>query len=409
MSTPTVQLTSRSRGEDAAAQLGLTVGAEILDGGSAARVFRATAPDGAEVALKVLVSAPGLVDGHDVGSFLGKLTQQNWIRAGDAALAQRYLPVQHVVHGSGWAAYTTPFYESVDSAASLRDGPDCTEFFTLHTRLVKDLIVYGYGQTIVPARPDFVDSVLVGRVPQRRALLAAGLPPGLLDIDRLIVNGRECANPLHLLARLTADPPAWWSRLAPPRLMFPAHGDANTRNVLVGADGLRLIDPRGSTAYWDPIYDLAKTLFSLTVWDPALRLGGGAQHTADGWIVGFRQPVFAGYLAAAGQFIRRLATIPDLMGLLDRDPHWQERLLWTHGLHVLAEAACRLSDPKPKTDLTGTPIAREDLALCHYLVGALLLNDLARQSASGNVDVNDHLRLLTFPTFTAAGDQRAAS
>ena len=397
MNAPPVRLTSSSERVDAAAHLGLTVGAEIPDGGSAARVFRATTSEGAEVALKILVSAPGLVDGHDVESFLGKVTQQNWIQAGEAALAGRYLPILHVVHGSGWAAYTTPFYESVDSAASLRDSPDCTEFFALHTRLVKDLIVYGYGQTIVPAAPDFVESVLVGRVPRRKALLAAALPSGLADIDRLIVNGRECANPLHLLARLSADAPIWWSRLAPPRLMFPAHGDANTRNVLVGADGFRLIDPRGSTAYWDPIYDLAKTLFSLTVWDPALRLGCTTRHTGGGWTVGFRQPVFAGYVAAAGQFIDRLADIPDLMGLLSDDPHWRERLLWTHGLHVLAEAACRLSDPKPKTDATGTPIAREELALCHYLLGALLLTDLARQSASGSIDVHDHLSLLAVP------------
>jgi hypothetical protein len=388
----TVHLTSRDAGPDAAArQLGLTVGEEILDGGSAARVFRATGDDG-EVALKVLTSGAGLVDGHDLDSFHGKLRQLNWIRAGEQSLAARFLPVLHAVRGPGWAACTTPFYESADSAASLRLGPDCREFFELQGRVIKELIVYGYGQASVPADPGFLASALLDRIPRRWPVLRAALPAGVLDADPLVINGVACANPRRLLSVLAAAPP-WWTRLAPPRLMFPAHGDANTRNVLSGADGFRLIDPRGSTAWWDPVYDLAKTLFSLTVWDPALRLGPRAGRDGDGWTAGFREPNYPGYVAAAHRFTERLRAMPGLAALLGDDPHWTDRLLWAHALHTLAEAPCRLSDPKIRRDRAGRPITPQELALCHYLFGTVLLNDLV--TAAGEVDGQAHLALVT--------------
>ncbi|GLW28286.1 phosphotransferase [Actinoplanes regularis] len=398
MTAATVHLMSRDTQWDAARRLGLTVGDEILDGGSAARVFRATGTDGADVALKVLTSDAGLVDGHDLDSFLGKLRQLSWIRAGDETLAARCLPVLHAVRGPGWAAYTTPFYESVDSAASLRLGPDCGAFFDLQAGLVKDLIVYGYGQAVAPVGPDFLTSAMVDRIPRRWPVLRAALPAEVLDADPLVVNGVPCVNPKRMLAGLTDLPRPWWTRLAPPRLMFPAHGDLNTRNVLVGADGFRLIDPRGATAWWDPVYDLAKTLFSLTVWDPALRLGAHVRRDGDGWLAGFRQPVYPGYAAAARLFIDRLRAMPALAALFGDDPHWVDRLLWAHALHTLAEAPCRLSDRKPRHDPAGRPIAPEELALCHYLLGTLLLNDLA--GSAGDVDAGSHLALVagTLPT-----------
>lgn len=377
----------------AAERIGLTVSDEILDGGSAARVFHARSGDGTPLVLKVAVERPGLVDGHDVGAFLGKLRQIGCILAGDPRLAVRYLPVLHAVRGPGWAACTTPFYPSTDLAAPLRSSPDPTGFFALHTDLVNDLIVSGYGQTIVPADPRFVTDVLVARIPRRRALLAGHLPPDLLDADPLTINGIECVSPWRLLDSLVTDPPRWWSRIAPPRLMFPAHGDANTRNVLVGEDGLRLIDPRGSTDLWDPMYDLAKTLFSLTVWDPSLRLGGYGRRGDGGWAAGFRHPPFAGYHAAADGFLDHLSAIPDFSGLMSDDPHWRSRLLFTHALHVLAEAPCRLSDPKEKRDVSGSLLAPGDLARCHYLLGTLLLNDVVGRLNSETLDPAAHLAL----------------
>jgi len=391
--------------EATARLLDLTVEHEILDGGSAARVFRARAEDGAALAVKVLVERPGLVDGHDLAPFLRKLTQIDWARSGEPALGARYVPIAHAVRGDGWAAYTTAFHESRDSAACLRDtGPGGLDtFLRRQVRIVKDLIVYGYGQAIGAAPPDYLATVLAGRFPRRAAMLARALPSQVVAADELVVNGVLCEAPGPLLARLVASPPAWWTRSAPTRLMFPAHGDANTRNILVDLeddpDGFLLIDPRGDTAFWDPVYDLAKMLFSLTVWDPAIRLGCDARVSPGKPLrveVGFRHPVFPGYRDAAHRFLPLLESMADLTGLLDGDPFWRDRLLLTHALHVLAEAPCRLSDPKPKVDIAGAECTPRQLALGHYLLGTLLLNDLvARLAGPGEVDVAAHLRLVT--------------
>lgn len=69
------------------------------------------------------------------------------------------------------------------------------------------------------------------------------------------------------------------------------------------------------------------------------------------------------------------------MPLLAADPHWRTRLLLTHDMHVLAEAPCRLSDPKPKWDCRGDPSSPQALAIGHYLLGTLLVDDLVDQLA----------------------------
>ncbi|MGV9266898.1 phosphotransferase family protein [Kitasatospora sp. NPDC003701] len=379
--------------------LGLTVGAEILEGGSPARVHRATGRAGEELVVKVLVPAPGAVDGHDLVSFRHKLRQIELLRAVAPRLAAHYLPVAHVLDGDGWAACTTPFYASADLAAPLRESPQGTrEFFRRYPALLQALVLDGYAARSHPAPAAHLADVVVGRFLRRLPVLRRALPQDLMGAERLTVNGVPCEAPQLVLERLAGR----LARLAPARLMAPAHGDANTRNVLVStrpgaaAADFRLIDPRGCVEPWDPVYDLAKTLFSLSVWDPALRTGfavsGGPGHAYQ---VGFRQPVFPGYRAAIHAFLPRLAAHEGLSGLFHDDPRWWERLLLTHDLHVLAEAPCRLSDRKPKPDLRGRNSTPVELALGHYLLGTLLINDLAAQLARpGGVDPTSHLALV---------------
>ncbi|MFE2728233.1 phosphotransferase family protein [Kitasatospora sp. NPDC059327] len=379
--------------------LGLTVGTEILEGGSPARVHRATGRAGDELVVKVLVPAPGAVDGHDLVSFRHKRRQIELLRAVAPRLAAHYLPVAHVLDGDGWAACTTPFYDSADLAAPLRESPRGTrEFFRRYRALLQALILDGYAVRSHPAPAAHLADVVVGRFLRRLPVLRRALPEDLMGAERLTVNGVPCEAPHLVLERLAGR----LARLAPARLMAPAHGDANTRNILVstrpGADtpDFRLIDPRGCVEPWDPVYDLAKTLFSLSVWDPALRTGFAVSGgPGRGYRVGFRQPVFPGYRAAIHAFLPWLAAHEGLSGLFHDDPLWWERLLLTHDLHVLAEAPCRLSDRKPKPDLRGRDSTPVELALGHYLLGTLLINDLAAQLARpGGVDATRHLALV---------------
>ncbi|WP_435244202.1 hypothetical protein [Streptomyces sioyaensis] len=432
--------------QEAAQRLGLDVGEEILDGGSPARVHRARTADGTELVLKVLTAASGAVDGHDLSSFRGKREQIALIRRAAPQLGAHYLPVLDSIEGSGWAACTTPYYPSRDLAACLREGPDGTRrFFAHHDAVVRGMFVHGYGTRAVPAPADHLPEVNLGRFLRRLPVLARRLPE-VAAADELVINDRRCVAPARLLQHLSDEHAALLRRLAPPRLMFPAHGDANVRNILVGRaagtgtdDGpqvhsetdarahpetdarahpetgarahretdapaapvtdYRIIDPRGSVDHWDPVYDLAKTLFSLTVWDPALRLGfaidGATVHGTPRYRVGFRRPVYPGYRSAAHGFLPYLEG-SEISGLLEGDPGWRQRLLLTHDLHVLAEAPCRLSDLKPKPDAEGRCTPPEELALGHYLMGTLLLDDLVRQlTGPAEPDVDRHLALVT--------------
>jgi hypothetical protein len=380
-------------------RLGLEVGAELLDGGSPARVYRARTADGGEVAVKILVATPGAVDGHDLGSFLAKRKQIEKIRAEAPQLAQRYLPITDQLDGEGWATYTTPFFHSVDAAACLRTGDEegLTVFFAQQTMILQDLLAGGYRVDSVPTPPGHLAEVHIGRFLRRLPILERALPAAV-RVDRLVINDMPCESARIVLRRILDRAEDRLDRMSPARLMFPAHGDANIRNTLIGTGPIdfRIIDPRGSTAPWDPVYDLAKTLFSLTVWDAALRLGleinqHGTAEPAQYEVV-HRHPYYPNYRAAALRYQPYLSSLPIVNELFTNDPYWQERLLLTHDLHVLAEAPCRLSDRKPKPDLSGRKSAPEELALGHYLCGTLLINDLAsRLARSDDLDSQAHL------------------
>lgn len=417
-----VGATERDALRAAARRLGLEVGAEILDGGSPARVHRARTADGRDVVVKVLTAGAGAVDGHDLGSFRGKLLQLQHIRHRAPRLGSRYLPALHSVEGGNWAACTTPYFPSQDLAACLRQGAGHEELFlSRHDTVATELFLHGYGAGGGggggggrPASPGkHLADVHIGRFLRRLPVLERYLPE-IAGLEELVVNGSPCRAPGPLLRDLLRTGGDTLERLGPHRLGLPAHGDANVRNVLI-ADGptgtedstgradFRLIDPRGSTDPWDPVYDLAKTLFSLTVWDPMLRLGidvrrspAGGSGRSGQYSVRFRHPVYPGYRTAAHRFVPHVEAgeLPDALFADDRD--WRERLLLTHDLHVLAEAPCRLSDRKPKPDVDGRHSPPEELALGHYLLGTLLLNDLLGQLAKeGTVDVHRHLALAT--------------
>ncbi|WHX18822.1 phosphotransferase [Streptomyces malaysiensis subsp. malaysiensis] len=387
----------------AADRLGLTVGAEIWEGGSPARVHRARAADGGEVVLKVLAAHPGAVDGHDLGSFRGKLHQIRHITDHAPKLAARYLTVLDTIEGDGWAATTTPYLPSEDLGACLRRGDGDEElFFARNADALRALLTDGYGSAAHPTAPGHLDDVHIGRFLRRLPVLEEHLPE-VAGKRELVVEGRRLEAPAPLLRRLLETERDRLDALAPARLGFPAHGDTNIRNLLFATEGdantdVHIIDPRGSTGPWDPVYDIAKILFSLTVWDPMLRLGIRIRRDGPdgGWHTDFRRPVYPGYRSAAHHYLDRL----DATGapaLFEGDPHWKQRLLLTHALHVLAEAPCRLSDRKPKPDVGGRHSPPEELALGHYLLGTLLLNDLAAQWSEGaaDLDTDRHLAVVT--------------
>lgn len=380
-------------------QLRLDIIQEILDGGSSARVWLAANGAGERLAVKTVLALEGVVDGHDLDSFRQKVVQIEAIRAKAPRLGAHYLPVLHNIEGRNWACQTTPFYPSQDQAASLRQTDGVATFFAQYDAFAQIMFLRGYGAIAATAPPDYVERVVVGRFLRRLPMLTRALPMDLAA-ETLVVNGRPCIAPGVLLPRLLEQAAPRLADIAPAQLGFCAHGDGNTRNILIGEGAdFRVIDPRGSTDPWDPVYDLAKTLFCLTVWDPALRLGFAIQRsghpTLPHYEVSFSQPLYPGYRTAIQQFLPFMAAQPWWTALIATDPGWRARLLLTHDMHVLAEAPCRLSDRKPKWGCDGAPSSPEQLALGFYLMGTLLINELAEQlAAPGDLDEDRHLSLM---------------
>lgn len=382
---------------DLIGRMGAEAVEELTEGGSPARLVRVQIPDGTAQVVKLLVDLPGAVDGHDLDSFHVKIRQIEKIRRELPDLHEVYTGLTNEYYGPEWAAYTMPFYPNSDIADPLRQGEQPSRRYEPGLRnILGDLIGRGYLRERTEAAPGQIADVHGDRLTRRFWLLQKYLPSELTDAERIVVNGVECRNPLHLAQRIIDDP-ALTAGVDPSHLYYPVHGDLNTRNILVtdeqrlarGDGGYRIIDPRGTLEPWDPAYDLSKILFSFTVWDAGLRKGFAmASSPADGWTVAIQGGNYPEYLTAAHGLLPLLRTMPEFGELTEHDRGWESRYLLGHAFHLLGEAACRLSDIKKRTNEDDdTALNPVDLATGHYLYGVLFLEDAVRQlERTGTID-----------------------
>lgn len=348
----------------------------LAGGGSPALVWRALSDTGDPIVIKFLDAAAGLVDGHDLRTFRLKPRQIAQVHARAPGISPRYVRVIGEWHGQGMAAYVMPHYrgEPVSNALKGQDA-DVTGFLATLRTILKTLADDGYSVAEWPGDVAYFRRHYLHRVWRRLPLLRSHLDRDLLDGAGAWINGRRRPSVTHLLSRLAGDHDLV-SRIAPARLHFPLHGDFNLGNLLVHESGFTVVDPRGTLSPWDSVYDMAKVMFSLTVYEAAMAGGFRIERlsAADGvpaCRLELRHPRPATLAAASA--------LPDLLdGLeffrhLDRvDPGWRQRLAFAHALHCLAEAACRLSDRKP-LNLPGGP---QGWAACLELANGLLLTGL---------------------------------
>ena len=367
---------------------------ELTEGGSPARLVKLDDANHEMIVLKLMVDVPGAVDGHDLDSFRTKIEQILKIRREIPELAERYSDLSSQFHGPDWSAYSMPFYQNVDIADSIRgDKRDLGKFWSDLSSVLSPLISHGYLRSTVRAPQNTMLSMHVNRLERRFWLLKQYLPAELTEADVNIINGVPCRNPLKLAQAIARSDLA--HAIEPRVLHYPVHGDLNTRNILMTNDGFRIIDPRGTLQHWDTAYDFSKLLFSLTAYDLGLRQGFEVDNTRS-WRVDIRGGMCEGYRSAAIDLYRRLRCVPGFDELTKGDTCWETRFLFSHAFHLLAEAACRLSDLKERTsDITCQQISPLELANGLYLFGAIFLEDAASQlEQKGAVRHDETLRLL---------------
>jgi phosphotransferase family enzyme len=331
----------------------LRIADAVMDpsGGSSATVWRVRTERGRRLVLKALTERDGLVDGHDLGTFTRKPRQIAALHRELPGLSPYYTSVIGSWRGRGWAAYAMPRYEGRPLTRSL-DGPqpDVNGFLRDVTAVLRVLTEGGYAQRSWPAAPGHFVTTHLARVRRRLPMLHRHLPAGLLADQPITVNGRRCRSLPRLLAEVSADD-ALLATLQPGRLAYPVHGDLHLGNVLLRRGGpdpeFTVLDPRGVLGPWDPVYDFAKSLFSLTIFERAITGGLRVGHPprSGGHTVSLADNRDS-YLTAAERFVPAVAELPYFRHLDRVDPHWRTRLRFTHAFHCLAESACRLSDRK---------------------------------------------------------------
>jgi hypothetical protein len=360
----------------------------LAGGGSTAQLWQASTAAGEPVVIKYLDGGAGRVDGHDLASFLLKPRQIARVHADLPALSPYYIRVIGEWRGPGWAAYAMPYVPGRPMTESLRQpDPDVPGFLHDLRGVLRVLTDHGYATGTRPAPAGHFRALHIDRVRRRLPLLRAHLDPALFCERGVVVNGRYRPPVTRLLDRLAGRAAA----LQPSYLHYPVHGDLNLGNIVLHPPGSRaaaftVLDPRGTLEFWDAGYDMAKILFSLAVYEPAME-GGFAvtrETGADGvprYRVALREPRPA-YAAAAARLPGLLGSLP-FFGHLDHvDSGWRRRLAYAHAVHCLAEAACRLSDRRPRElgPARGWAACRE-LSLGLFLTGLTLLDELLTSHA----------------------------
>lgn len=338
-----------------AAELDIADAAADPGGGSSATVWQVRTRPGTRLVVKTLTGREGLVDGHDLATFARKPRQIAAVHRALPGLSPYYTRVTGHWRGPGWAAYAMPYYEGRAVTRPL-DGPrpDVDGFLRDVGAVLQVLTENGYAQRSWPAPPDHFANTHLGRIRRRLPLLRRHLPARLFDDQPIVINGRRCRPLSRLLAEAGAGDLV--AALRPGRLAFPVHGDLNLGNLLLrraadsdhgGDPDFTVLDPRGVLTPWDPVYDFAKSLFSLTIFERAIT-GGLVVGRSGGYTVSFADER-DGYLEAAEQFVPVLDNLPYFRHLDEVDPNWRTRLRFAHACHCLAESACRLSDRRNRT------------------------------------------------------------
>ena len=381
---------------------------ELKSGGSPAGVLHVTTHIGEEMVVKYMSKEDGLVDGHDIDTFRLKVSQIKKIQDELPLLGSYYPKILYDYNDELFAFYCTPFYTGYEVTSHINQNPyDLNFFFNDLSHIVNVMVDMGYDKVLVDPWNGYFESVYINRVLRRFWLLEKYLPQDVIYTNNIVINGRACHSASILLRKL-ANNKKLLRQLQPQSLSFPVHGDANLGNFIITQGSMtkelkrdnfsfKIIDPRGTLDYWDPMYDFAKMLFSLSLFDNAMKHGFVIERKRNDkthYTVNLDKILSRGYIEAANLFLEFLNPIISCKQFLESRPYqWKRRLLFSHAIHVLAESACRLSDRKERN----LPHRQDssiyvDLALGFYLAGTLLLNELLEFNKYDEIpDISTHL------------------
>jgi aminoglycoside phosphotransferase (APT) family kinase protein len=249
--------------------------APINGGGSSAQLVRMQCRQGPSVVVKFQAREATLVDGHEIAALRRKVHQLRMIRRRLPALAPYCVDVLDEFEQPGAYAMVMPYCDGETLTERLRAGAADGE--SAIRRLLDVLIQHGYSTQTFTPEPHHFESVHIDRVRRRLGVVMRRIPAVVARFRRFEINGQRTAHATELLRQLESSPELL-ERLAPAALALPVHGDAVLSNFIWrgpsdGGPEFTAIDPRGTLDAWDPMYDLAKVFFSLSVYDAGVGSG----------------------------------------------------------------------------------------------------------------------------------------
>jgi len=305
-----------------------------------------------------------------------------------SALATVYLKMLNVVDNEELAHYDMPIIgdgRNLATVLSNVDGISVDDFYRLLDNLLSVIVPGGYmidGKDLsVNESQERLDDLYVNRVKTRvESLRQAGiygvsplLPVELLSQKNIVINGKAYQSPLEILNKLDANPELR-GFFRPRYEGFCVHGDLNVLNILYDKeeDRLRLIDPRGVTGKWDPLYDFGKMKMGLGGFEYQMMGNYILEMDDKGYELSFTGDTLK--LAEANErFLDFLAHSDNFKPLRDKEPYWRERILFSEAVHDLGDVPFRLHiDESAKS------------AVFSYLLGTLLLNQLLDRVSQGS-------------------------
>lgn len=191
----------------------------------------------------------------------------------------------------------------------------------------------------------------------------------LFNKKKLIINGKEFLSPLLILEKLDAK----FGDILKPRIESMCfHGDLTLSNVIYIKNRklLKLVDPRGYYGYWDPIYDFGKIKFTLSGFRKLVIKEFDLSVANNGL-----NNIFLLKLNGSPKGIKNLSKINSLyikhLGkskyfeyIKEKEPFWEERILFGEAIHYFSDIPFRLYTDKSAK-----------IPLGCFLIGTQLLNE----------------------------------
>lgn len=311
-----------------------------LQGSSAAYLFVVTDSKGVNKVRKVAIRDG--VEGNGIAKLNNEISYYRHISRQRPELARLYAKLLDARRGRESSSETLEYLNGDNFYASLRKTQNAGD---AHRQALSDLITSlcspAICETSAIRQPDqYLDTYYLERALSRLKPIENIIPKR----GHIQINGRKLLAPHVILSRMLSDPDIRKPFL-PRAKAFCFHGDLTLLNTVYvkATNTIRLIDPRGYTGTWDPLYDFGKM---------KLTLGGFGEL-----IMSEEQMVSGSRAGFSIDFDRSPPAVRDMDGeffdILENnqafqskiaavEPYWRQRIRLATASHFLADIPFRM-------------------------------------------------------------------